>query len=44
MRHMTLLGAAALIGASLLGPAAAEEITVKMWARADRSGPLRAGF
>ncbi len=36
---------AALVGlaTSFAGPVAAEEITVKVWARADRSGPLRAG-
>ena len=44
MRQLKLLTAAALLGAVLAGTAAtAEEITVKMWARADRSGPLRAG-
>lgn len=37
--------AALLIGAALLLPAQAiaEEVTVKLWSRADRSGPLRAG-
>jgi hypothetical protein len=40
MRQLKLLTAAALLGAVLAGTAAtAEEITVKMWARADRSGP-----
>ena len=45
MRHMKLLVAAALVGSTLAGTYAAyaEEVTVKLWARADRSGPLRAG-
>jgi inositol-phosphate transport system substrate-binding protein len=45
MRHVRYLAAALLAGATLLGaPAAyAEEVIVKLWARADRSGPLRAG-
>ena len=45
MRHMKLLGAALLAGATMLAavPVSAEEVTVKLWARADRSGPLRAG-
>jgi inositol-phosphate transport system substrate-binding protein len=45
MRRLATLAAAVLMGAAWLQPApvAAEEITVKMWARADRSGPLRAG-
>jgi inositol-phosphate transport system substrate-binding protein len=45
MKHMNLLVAAALVGSTMLGTlaASAEEVTVKLWARADRSGPLRAG-
>ncbi len=31
------------IGSSLFAPTFAEEITVKLWSRADRSGPMRAG-
>ena len=33
------------VGSTILTalPASAEEVTVKLWARADRSGPLRAG-
>ncbi len=44
-RHFKLLAAAALVGATLVTalPALSEEVTVKLWARADRSGPLRAG-
>jgi inositol-phosphate transport system substrate-binding protein len=45
MRHVKTL-AAALAGAMLIGgvaAAVAEEVTIKLWARADRSGPLRAG-
>src|SRR5262245_53266064 len=36
-----LLAGAALLGATV--PSYAEDIVVKLWARADRSGPLRAG-
>lgn len=45
MKHVNLLVAAALVGSTMLGTlaASAEEVTVKLWARADRSGPLRAG-
>ena len=46
MRAMKLFAAALLCGAALIGasaPAAAEDVVVKLWARADRSGPLRAG-
>lgn len=41
----TVIAAGALTIASLAAPAAltAEEITLKLWSRADRSGPLRAG-
>jgi inositol-phosphate transport system substrate-binding protein len=40
----TVIAVATFAGASLQTTAAsAEEITLKMWARADRSGPLRAG-
>src|SRR4051794_23993965 len=45
MRHLKLIAASVLIGSTILSalPAAGEEVTVKLWARADRSGPLRAG-
>jgi inositol-phosphate transport system substrate-binding protein len=46
MGQLRQLAAALLVGSSLLGAslsAQAEEVVVKMWARADRSGPLRAG-
>jgi inositol-phosphate transport system substrate-binding protein len=46
MRIATTIAATLLAGATVLGPAIetrAEEVVVKMWARADRSGPLRAG-
>ena len=38
-----LLGALGLVVAAGAGPAAAEEVVLKLWSRADRSGPLRAG-
>jgi len=46
---MRRLGLAAIalstlaLGGLIAPPAVAEEITVKLWSRADRSGPLRAG-
>lgn len=50
MRLLKLLTTALVTGATFAGaaaisaaPASSEEITVKLWARADRSGPLRAG-
>src|SRR3954467_15136207 len=46
MRKLMVAGALLLIGITALGSsfgAHAEEITIKLWARADRSGPLRAG-
>lgn len=46
MRQLKLLAAALLAGTALFGAvieAKAEEVVVKLWARADRSGPLRAG-
>ncbi|MEX0852860.1 MAG: extracellular solute-binding protein [Bauldia sp.] len=50
MRKANMLTAALLVGATAIGAAlfdmsaaSAEEVTVKLWARADRSGPLRAG-
>ncbi len=46
MKTSRILSALALAGTMLVGTAAAsyaEEVVVKMWARADRSGPLRAG-
>lgn len=45
MRHFKLIAAALLAGSTLITamPASAEEVTIKLWARADRSGPLRAG-
>lgn len=36
-------GALALVGLTAPMPSVAEEITLKLWSRADRSGPLRAG-
>jgi inositol-phosphate transport system substrate-binding protein len=45
-RNTTLAATAAIMmSASILGslPAAAEETTIKLWSRADRSGPLRPG-
>ena len=45
MRRFTGLAAAAALGAIVLGQpftaAQAEDVTIKMWAWADRSGPLR---
>lgn len=39
-----LLSAAIIVGATVTSaPAFAEDITIKLWSRADRSGPLRAG-
>lgn len=38
-----LAGAAVLLGPTISAPAGAEELTLKLWSRADRSGPLRAG-
>ena len=45
MRYSKLIASSVLLGAAVLAavPASAEEVTVKLWARADRSGPLRAG-
>jgi inositol-phosphate transport system substrate-binding protein len=45
MRHFNFIAAGVLVGATLVTavPASAEEVTIKLWARADRSGPLRAG-
>ena len=46
MHYRRLLAVALVAGTALIGtiPAAtAEEVIVKLWARADRSGPLRAG-
>ncbi len=45
MRYLKLIATAAIFGSvmSALTPASAEEVTIKLWARADRSGPLRAG-
>ena len=40
------IATAALLGGALLAaalPAAAEDVVIKVWSRADRSGPLRAG-
>jgi inositol-phosphate transport system substrate-binding protein len=42
IRHLTLALAAAAVIATAL-PAVAAEVTLKLWSRADRSGPLRAG-
>ena len=36
-------GAAILAGSLFTPVAVADDVTVKLWARADRSGPLRAG-
>lgn len=38
-----MIAAALLIGGVLTTPVFAEEVTIKLWSRADRSGPLRAG-
>lgn len=46
MRFLGSFAAALIAGTALLGaamPAYAEDVVVKLWARADRSGPLRAG-
>ncbi len=46
MRCLQVFAAAVLAGAAIVGTAAtsqAEDVVVKLWARADRSGPLRAG-
>jgi inositol-phosphate transport system substrate-binding protein len=45
MRYSKIVASAVLVGATVLTgvPASAEEVTIKLWARADRSGPLRAG-
>jgi inositol-phosphate transport system substrate-binding protein len=47
MRRFTGLAASAALGVVLLGAsfvqAAAEDVTIKMWTWADRSGPLRSG-
>ena len=46
MKHVSKIAAAALASTFLFGATAsafAEEIVVTLWARADRSGPLRAG-
>lgn len=45
MRTINLLMAGVFAASTMLGAsvAFAEEVTVKLWARADRSGPLRAG-
>jgi inositol-phosphate transport system substrate-binding protein len=39
----TALLTVAVVGGLVAPPAPAEEVTVKLWSRADRSGPLRAG-
>jgi inositol-phosphate transport system substrate-binding protein len=45
MRYSKLIASAVFLSATVLAtiPVSAEEVTVKLWARADRSGPLRAG-
>src|SRR5688572_8137044 len=45
MRTINLLMAGVFAASTMIGAsvASAEEVTVKLWARADRSGPLRAG-
>ncbi|MBL8702664.1 MAG: extracellular solute-binding protein [Alphaproteobacteria bacterium] len=46
MRFLKTLAAVLLAGTALLeaaAPARAEDVVVKLWSRADRSGPLRAG-
>ena len=44
MRHITLISAAAIaVSGVMAAPAFAEDVTLKLWSRADRSGPLRAG-
>ena len=45
MQKLTLLATAAsvLLGSAVYQPVFAEDVTIKLWSRADRSGPLRAG-
>jgi inositol-phosphate transport system substrate-binding protein len=44
MRHFMLIAAAAMAVVGVTAePIFAEDVTIKLWARADRSGPLRAG-
>jgi inositol-phosphate transport system substrate-binding protein len=46
MNYLRALTVALLAGSTIVGAASvsyAEEIVIKLWARADRSGPLRAG-
>ena len=44
LKSFTVLAVmAGLLGQSATEPAVAEEVTLKLWSRADRSGPLRAG-
>ena len=46
MRHLRIAASALIAGSVLVGSGAvatAKEVVVKLWARADRSGPLRAG-
>ena len=45
MKKLGQLLAAALIAAGCVnaGPVFSEDATIKLWSRADRSGPLRAG-
>jgi inositol-phosphate transport system substrate-binding protein len=44
MKNLMLCAAAAMVAGTLSAePVFAEDVTIKLWARADRSGPLRAG-
>ncbi|MCP4384450.1 MAG: extracellular solute-binding protein [Hyphomicrobiales bacterium] len=43
IKHTLTAVGAALLLSSAVAPAFAEDVTIKLWSRADRSGPLRAG-
>ena len=43
IRTITLTAISAAMLGSAAAPALAEDITINLWSRADRSGPLRAG-
>lgn len=43
IKHTLTAVGGALLLSSFVAPAFAEDVTIKVWARADRSGPLRAG-
>jgi inositol-phosphate transport system substrate-binding protein len=42
-RHVAALGAGLAVAAAAVTPAIAEEIVIRMWSVADRTGPLRSG-